>query len=145
MRKNLMHDKSKDGSRAPVSVDDEGTGRLRVSVDGRERLNGREVFHITFGPKDKSGFSGWKGNAYVDTTAYQPVLVTTEMARKIPFAVRTFLARICRGWGLRSSTHRSPMACGFRCRFQRSQIHVLFFFNRTLCSTRRTGSSRRHM
>jgi len=99
---------------------------------GRERLNGRDVFHITFRPKDKDDF-GWKGVAYVDTAAYQPVLVTTEMARKIPFAVRTLLGTNVPGLGF--TVIYAPQTDGvwFPVSFSSEfKIHVLYFFNRDI-------------
>jgi hypothetical protein len=91
MRWNLIHDKSKDGISAhlfPLTSKDQADYVFHMV--GRERMNGREVFHVSFRPKDKDDF-GWSGDAFIDTTAFQPVLITTGMARKIPFAVRTFL------------------------------------------------------
>ena len=38
-------------------------------------------------------------DAYIDTAAYQPVLITTVMARKIPFVVRTLLGTNVPGLG----------------------------------------------
>jgi len=133
MRKNLMHDKSKDGINArlfPLTTKEQGD--YVFHLDGRERLNGRDVFHITFRPKDKSDF-GWKGNAFVDTTAYQPVLVTTEMSRKVPFAVRTFLGTNVPGLGFTVIYAPQPDGVWFPVSFSTEfKIHVLFFFNRDI-------------
>lgn len=133
MRKNLMHEKSKDGINAhlfPLTTKEQGDYVFQMA--GRERLNGRDVFHITFRPKDKDDF-GWKGVAYVDTTAYQPVMVTTEMARKIPFAVRTLLGTNLPGLGF--TVIYAPQADGvwFPVSFSTEfKIHVLYFFNRDI-------------
>jgi hypothetical protein len=133
MRKNLMHDKSKDGINAhlfPLTTKEQGD--YVFQLDGRERLNGRDVFHITFRPKDRSDF-GWKGNAFVDTTAYQPVLVTTEMSRKVPFAVRTFLGTNVPGLGFTVIYAPQPDGVWFPVSFSTEfKIHVLFFFNRDI-------------
>jgi len=110
---------------------------------GRERLNGRDVFHITFRPKDKDDF-GWKGVAYVDTAAYQPVLVTTEMARKIPFAVRTFLGTNVPGLGFTVIYAAQPDGVWFPVSFSWSSRFTCCIFSiGILCSTRRIGSLRR--
>ena len=133
MRENLMHDKSKDGLNAhlfPLTTKEQAEYVFQLA--GRERLNGRDVYHITFRPKDKDDF-GWKGVAYIDTTAYQPVLVTTEMARKIPFAVRTFLGTNVPGLGF--TVVYAPQADGvwFPTSFSTEfKIHVLYFFNREI-------------
>jgi len=109
-----------------------GIGSLVKRMAGRERLNNRDVFHITFRPKKKDDF-GWSGDAYIDTTAYQPVLVTTAMARKIPFAVRTLLGTNVPGLGF--TVTYAPQADGvwFPVTFSTEfKIHVLYFFHRQI-------------
>ena len=131
LRWNLIHDKSKDGINAhlfPLTTKDQANYVFRMV--GREHLNGHDVFHIAFQPKSKDDF-GWSGDAYIDTSAFQPVLVTTGMARKIPFAVRTLLGTNVPGLGF--TVTYAPQADGvwlpvtFSTEFK---IHVLFFFNR---------------
>jgi hypothetical protein len=133
MRKNLIHDKSKDGINArlfPLTSKNQADYIFRMI--GRERLNSREIFHVTFRPKNKDDF-GWSGDAYIDTTAYQPVLVTTAMARKIPFAVRTLLGTNVPGLGF--TVTYAPQADGvwFPVTFSTEfKIHVLYFFHRQI-------------
>ncbi len=133
MRWNLIHDKSKDGISAhlfPLTTKDQADYVFKMA--GRERLNGRDVFHISFRPKKKDDF-GWSGDAYIDTTAYQAVLVTTGMARKIPFAVRTLLGTNLPGLGF--TVTYAPQADGvwFPVSFSTEfKIHVLFFFHREI-------------
>jgi len=133
MRSNLIHDKSKDGISAhlfPLTSKDQADYVFHMV--GRERMNGRDVYHISFRPMDKDDF-GWNGDAYIDTTAYQPVLVTTGMARKIPFAVRTFLGTNLPGLGFTVTYAPQPggvwVAVSFSTEFK---IHVLFFFHREI-------------
>ncbi len=131
MRWNLIHDKSKDGISAhlfPLTSKDQQDYVFHMV--GRERLNGRDVFHISFRPKKKDDF-GWSGDAFVDTTAFQPVLVTTGMARKIPFAVRTLLGTNLPGLGFTVTYAPQPDGIWFPVTFSTEfKIHVLFFFNR---------------
>ena len=133
MRKNLMHDKSKDGINAhlfPLTTKEQADYMYQLA--GRERLNGRDVYHITFRPKKKDDF-GWKGDAYIDTTAYQPVLVTTGMARKIPFAVRTLLGTDVPGLGFTVVYAPQPDGVWFPTSFSTEfKIHVLYFFHRDI-------------
>ena len=92
MRDNLTaNDDAKDGishKLFPLTSAEQAAYAFRLL--GRESINGHNVFHIAFQPKDKQDF-GWKGDAYIDTEVFQPVLVRTAMARKVPFAVRTLL------------------------------------------------------
>jgi len=131
MRKNLIHDKSKDGINArlfPLTSKNQADYTFRMI--GREHLNNRNVFHITFRPKKKDDF-GWSGDAYVDTSAYQPVLVTTAMARKIPFAVRTLLGTNVPGLGFTVTYAPQVDGVWFPVTFSTEfKIHVLYFFHR---------------
>lgn len=131
IRRNLIHDKSKDGINAHLfPLTSKNQADYTFHMVGRERLNNREVFHITFRPKKKDDF-GWSGDAYVDTTAYQPVLVTTGMARKIPFAVRTLLGTNFPGLGFTVTYAPQIDGVWFPVTFSTEfKIHVLYFFHR---------------
>ena len=133
MRWNLIHDKSKDGIAQhlfPLTSKDQASYAFHMV--GRERLNDRDVFHITFRPKEKNDF-GWSGDAYVDTQAFQPVLVTTGMARKIPFAVRTLLGTDVPGLGFTIRYAPQPDGVWFPVDFSTEfKIHVLYFFHRQI-------------
>ncbi|HEY0785059.1 MAG TPA: hypothetical protein VGD62_04260 [Acidobacteriaceae bacterium] len=99
---------------------------------GRERMNGRNVVHIDFRPKDKDEFD-WKGTAYIDAEAYQPVVVSTAMARNVPLAVRTLLGTSVPGLGFSVNYAPQPDGVWFPVSFGTEfKIHVLFFFNREI-------------
>jgi hypothetical protein len=133
LRWNLIHDKSKDGIAAhlfPLTSKEQAGYTFRMI--GRERLNEHDVFHIAFRPRKKEDF-GWSGDALIDTAAYQPVLITTAMSRKIPFAVRTLLGTNLPGLGF--TVTYAPQADGvwFPVSFSTEfKIHVLFFFHREI-------------
>lgn len=133
MRKNLLYSKSKDGidSRLfPLTSKAQSDYTFRLA--GRERLNGHDVYHVVFRPKDKNDFS-WKGDAYIDQDSFEPVLVTTGMSRKIPFAVRTFLGINLPGLGF--TVVYAPQRDGvwFPSSFSTEfKIRVLFFFHREI-------------
>jgi hypothetical protein len=133
MRWGLIHDKSKDGISAhlfPLTSKEQANYDFKMT--GRERLNGRDVFHITFRPKKKNDF-GWSGDAYIDTEANQPVLISTGMARKIPFAVRTLLGTNLPGLGFTVTYAPQPDGVWFPVTFSTEfKIHVLFFFHREI-------------
>lgn len=133
IRHSLMNDKSRDGIDAhlfPLTSKDQADYVFRYV--GRERMNGRDVFHVIFRPKDRKDF-GWRGDAYIDTAAYQPVLVTTGMSRKVPFAVRTFLGTNLPGLGFTVTYAPQPDGTWFPVTFSTEfKIEVLFFFRRTM-------------
>jgi hypothetical protein len=133
IRWNLIHDTSKDGINAhlfPLTSKDQAGYTLRMI--GRERLNNRDVFHIAFRPKNKSDF-GWSGDAYIDATSFQPVLVSTGMARKVPFVVRTLLGTNLPGLGFTVTYAPQSDGVWFPVTFSTEfRIHVLYFFHREI-------------
>lgn len=133
MRKNLTNSKTKDGlgkGLFPLTSDIQQHYQFRML--GREQKNGRDVYHLTFRPKDKDDYS-WKGDAYIDTVAYQPVLVRTAMSRKIPFAVRTLLGTSLPGLGFTVVYAPQPDGVWFPISFGTEfKLHVLFFLNREI-------------
>lgn len=133
MRSNLTNSKSKDGIGAHLfPLTSKSQSDYLFHLVGREHINGRDVFHIDFRPKDKDDF-GWKGDAYIDTTAYQPVVVRTTMARKIPFAVRTLLGTNLPGLGFTVVYAPQPDGVWFPVSFGTEfNLHVLFFFSREI-------------
>jgi hypothetical protein len=133
MRKNLLEDDSKDGINAKLfPLTSKAQADYEFHLMAREHLNGRDVFHVTFRPKEKSGF-GWKGDAWIDTTAFEPVLVTTEMARKIPFAVRTLLGTNLPGLGFTVVYAPQQDGVWFPVTFSTEfKMEVLFFFRREI-------------
>jgi hypothetical protein len=68
-------------------------------LEGKENYRGREVYRITFKPRKPSLFdcdddgesSCWAGEALIDPIEYQPVLVTSWLAKGIPMAVQVLL------------------------------------------------------
>ena len=133
MRDNLTSDKSKDGISARLfPLTSKNQAEYVFHLAGRELRNGRDTFHIVFNPKDTSDF-GWKGDAYIDTSAYQPVLVTTAMARRIPFAVRTLLGTSLPGLGFTVVYAPQPDGVWFPISFGTEfKLHVFFVFHRQI-------------
>lgn len=133
MRKNLLDTKSKDGIETRLfPLTTKAQEQYVFRLKGEERLNGRDVFHLVFVPKEKDDY-GWKGDAYVDAQQFEPVLVTTGMARKIPFAVRTFLGTNLPGLGFTVVYAPRPDGVWFPASFSTEfKIRVLFFFRRDI-------------
>jgi hypothetical protein len=137
MRHNLTARHSKDGispNLFPLTSKEQADYNFRLL--GRAPLNGRNCFHIAFSPKDSSVF-GWKGDAYIDATAFQPVLIRTAMSRKIPLAVRMLLGTNVPGLGFTiiyaPQPPNQPDAVWFPVSFGTEfKLHVLFFLNRQI-------------
>jgi hypothetical protein len=72
-------------------------------------------------------------DAYIDTTAFQPVLVSTGLSRRVPFAVRTFLGTNLPGIGFTVTYAPQPDGVWFPSTFSTEfKIEVLFFFRREI-------------
>jgi hypothetical protein len=129
IRSNLTDDKSKDGIGAHLfPLTSKNQLDYEFHLLGREQRNGREVFHLDFRPRDKNDYS-WKGDAYIDTATYQPVLIRTTMARNLPFAVRTLMGTSLPGLGFTVAYAPQPDGVWFPITFGTEfKLHVFFFF-----------------
>jgi hypothetical protein len=149
IRHNLTVTHSKDGISANLFplTSKEQSGYI-FTLLGREPRNGRDSFHIAFAPKDPDDFT-WRGDAWIDATAFQPIVVRTAMSRKIPLAVRMLLGTNVPGLGFtiiyapqpaiqpgsaRPAQPPDPAnAVWFPTSFGTEfKIHVLFFFHRDI-------------
>ncbi|CAN5578080.1 hypothetical protein BH10ACI4_BH10ACI4_36440 [soil metagenome] len=133
MRNNFTNDRSKDGIGAGLfPLTSKTQASYRFHLVGVEHKNGFEVFHVSFEPKEKDEFL-WKGDAYIDSAAFQPVVVQTKMAKKIPFGVRTLLGTNLPGLGFTVIYAPQPGGVWFPVSFGTEfNLKVLFFFNRQI-------------
>ncbi len=157
LRKNLTNDGSAESDQKQSGVNwaaNEQAGSKNISKDGlakglfpltskrqqdylfqllgRQKMNGRDVYHVSFRPKDKSDFD-WKGEAFIDTAEFEPVVVYTEMSRKIPLAVRTLLGTNLPGLGFSVTYARQPDGVWFPVSFGTEfRMRVLFFIARDI-------------
>jgi hypothetical protein len=133
LRKNLADDKSKDGlGKGLFPLTTEQQAQYLFKLEGRQTMNGRDVYHLSFRPKDKNDFD-WKGEAFIDTQEFEPVVVYTEMSRKIPLAVRTLLGTNLPGLGFSVTYDRQPDGVWFPVSFGTEfRMRVLFFIARDI-------------
>jgi hypothetical protein len=133
MRANLTRDKSKDGFGSRLfPLTSKAQANYLFHLDGHERMNGRDVFHIDFRPRLKDEYD-WKGDAYIDAESFQPVVVRTAMSRKVPFAVRTLLGTNVPGLGFSIVYAEQPGGAWFPVSFGTEfKLRVLFFFSREI-------------
>jgi hypothetical protein len=133
MRSSLTKTDTKDGLAAnlfPLTTNAQKDKTF--TLIGRERRNGRDVFHLTFQPKDKNDID-WKGDAYIDAEAFQPVLVSTAMSRKLPFAIRTLMGTSLPGLGFTVTYAPQPDGVWFPTTFGTEfKVNVLYFFHRQI-------------
>jgi hypothetical protein len=133
LRKNLADDKSKDGlAKGLFPLTTEQQAKYLFKLQGRQTMNGRDVYHLSFRPKDKNEFD-WKGEAFIDAHEFEPVVVYTEMSRKIPLAVRTLLGTNLPGLGFSVTYDREPDGVWFPVSFGTEfRMRVLFFIARDI-------------
>ena len=142
IRDNLLGDKpghSKDGINANLfPLTSKQQAGYIFTLLGREPRNGRETFHIQFRPRDKSDF-GWKGDAWIDTATFQPVVIRSALSRNLPLGVRVLLGTNVPGIGFTAiyapqpgaKSTDNPDGVWFPVSFgSEFKIHVLFFFSR---------------
>jgi hypothetical protein len=157
LRKDLTNDGSEESDKRPAHAKSAGNGpaaddnssrdglakdlfpltskqqkKYLFELEGRQRMNGRDVYHVSFRPKDKGDFD-WKGHAFIDTQEFEPVVVYTELSRKIPLAVRTLLGTDLPGLGFSVTYARQPDGVWFPVSFGTEfRMRVLFFLARDI-------------
>ena len=136
MRSNLLGDKpshSKDGINNNLfPLTSKQQANYAFTLRGREPRNGRDTFHIEFHPKDKNDF-GWKGDAWIDTATFEPVVIRTALSRNLPLGVRVLLGTNVPGIGFTAIYAPQPDGVWFPVSFgSEFKIHVLFLFSRQI-------------
>jgi len=108
MRDDLTSDKkSKDGMAPelfPLTAKEQR--KYRFSMKGEETYRGVAVYRIAFDPKPKActldcdgDDTPWSGEALIGKSDFEPLLVTTRLAKRIPLFVRTALGTNLPGLG----------------------------------------------
>jgi hypothetical protein len=133
LRKNLADDKSKDGlGRGLFPLTSKQQSQYLFKLLGQQTMNGRNVYRVSFRPKDKNDFD-WKGEAYIDREEFEPVVVYTQMSRKVPLAVRTLLGTNVPGLGFSVTYARQADGVWFPVSFGTEfRMRVLFFIARDI-------------
>src|SRR5204863_26390 len=87
------NEKTKDGiARDLFPLTAEQQKHYRFHLEAAEEYRGSPVYRITFESRGGAEDDGsWVGEALIDRREYQPVLVTTHLAVRIPLLVRTML------------------------------------------------------
>jgi hypothetical protein len=140
IRANLLGDKpghTKDGINANLfPLTSKQQANYTFILRGREPRNGRDTFHIEFHPKDKNDIA-WKGDAWVDTATYEPVVIRTALSRNLPVGIRVLLGTNVPGIGFTAIYAPQPGDQPDGVWFPISlgsefKIHVLYFFSRQI-------------
>lgn len=102
-----------------------------------ETYRGRQAYRVAFEPiphlhcPDHEPI--WKGEALIDAEEYQPILVTTKMALKIPLVVRTVLGTNIRGLGFSVTYQKFEDGVWFPVSYGGEfEVRALFLYKRTI-------------
>jgi hypothetical protein len=101
----------------------------RFRLEGIQQYRGRDVYRITFRFKDKN--KPWAGEALIDTSEFQPVLVTSRLARRIPFVIQTLLGTNIKQFGFKVSYERFEDGIWFPVAYGGEfELRAVFFYKR---------------
>jgi hypothetical protein len=102
-------------------------------LEGTQKYRGRDVYRVTFRPKPHQESECWAGEALIDRTEFQPVLVTTRLAFGIPFLVKTLLGTNIKQLGFQIAYQRVGDGVWFPVSYG-TEFHVraVFFYSRTI-------------
>ena len=111
------------------------------TLKGKEEYRGRPVYHINFKPKkpslldcDDDGESTcWAGEALIDMKEYQPVLVTSWLAKGIPMAVQILLGTNIKHLGFKVTYQKFDEGLWFPVTYGGEfYVRAVFFYKRTM-------------
>lgn len=115
--------------------------RYNFTLEGRENYRGTEVYRITFKPKkatlfdcdEDGGGECWAGEALIDTREYQPVLVTTWLAKSVPKAVQVLLGTNIKHLGFKVAYRKFGPGIWFPVTYGGEfYVRGVFFYKRTI-------------
>jgi hypothetical protein len=147
----LTHDKE---SRDGISVNlfpltTRSQAGYRFTLEGREEYRGNSVFRISFEPAVMDNdvvfeSTPWAGLILVDVHDYQPVLVTTHLAKGLPFLVKTVLGTNLKGLGFKISYERQDDGLWFPVNYGGEfEVKAVFFYKRKMAVTLRNHDFQR--
>ncbi len=100
---------------------------------GSETYQGREVYRVSFTPKPHMEDANWKGTALIDKTELQPVMVTTDLAFKMPLLVKTLLGTNIKGLGFTLTYQKFEDGVWFPVTYGGEfEVRGLFLYRRTM-------------
>lgn len=100
---------------------------------GEETYRGREVYRVSFLPKPHMDDANWKGQALIDRNEFQPVMVTTDLAWKMPLLVKTLLGTNVKGLGFTLTYQKFEDGVWFPVSYGGEfEVRGLFLYRRTM-------------
>lgn len=110
--------------------------KYKFRLVGEEKYRGRDVYRVAFEPDGKhheEDAPDWKGEALIDRSEYQPVLITTKLAWSIPLAVKILLGTNIKGLGFTLSYEKFEDGLWFPVSYGGEfDVRGLFFYKRVM-------------
>jgi hypothetical protein len=98
---------------------------------GQEVVRGRDAYRIAFVPKTENWLN-WAGEAFIDTSDFQPIRVFTKLSRPVPFFVRSLGSNVS-GFGYELDYKRQEDGSWFPTSYgSEYELHLLFHIHRTV-------------
>jgi hypothetical protein len=138
----VRDEKSRDGFRPDLfPLTSREQAKYRFTLEGREEYRGREVYRIRFDPLPKAI---WAGEVLVDAAEFQPVLVTSQLGRRIPILVQTLLGTNLRHLGFKITYDRFGDGVWFPVTYGGEfDLRAVFFYRRKISIAVRNSGFRR--
>jgi len=111
--------------------------KYKFHLDGTEDYRGTPVYRITFEPKkatfDDDDGDVWSGEVLVQRDEYQPVLVTTKLAAKVPIWAKTLLGTDIKQLGFKVTYQKFDEGLWFPVTYGGEfRLKVLFMYARRI-------------
>jgi hypothetical protein len=138
-------EESRDGVAAeffPLTSNEQA--KYDFTLAGKENYRGQEVYKVTFRPRPGGEDTVWKGEALIDSQEFQPLVVTTALGFKIPFAVRTLLGTNLEHLGFKISYKKVADGVWFPEHYGGEfYLRAVFLYKRKISMSVRNGEFRR--
>lgn len=137
----MMHDQNgKDGIASdlfPLTYHKQLRYDFKLMKSGE--FHGTKAHLVRFEPKQKPKIGDmenggvWRGDAWIDAEEYQPIQVSTSLAWKMPFVVKTMLGTDFRGVGFTVTYQKFADGLWFPVSYGGEfDIRAVFFYKRTM-------------
>jgi hypothetical protein len=112
----------------PLTSEEQKKYRFRLA--GRQVYRGRSVYRVAFEPNDQGE---WKGEALIDAAEFQPVSITTTLARRVPLVARTVFGTNVKGVGFAVSYQKFDGNVWFPVSYGGEfELQAVFFYKRVI-------------
>jgi hypothetical protein len=150
LAKDMMHDgNGRDGIASDLfPLTNHQQLKYKFTFVKEDEYRGRKVYRIHFEPKGKPSpeedGAPWRGDGIIDAEEYQPISVTTSLAWKMPFLVKTLLGTNVHGVGFTVSYEKFADGIWFPVSYGGEfEVRAVFVYHRTIAIAMKNSDFRR--